>query len=130
MDILYFFLPAARISLVGLSEFSARADWIELLRISGQTLLSVPNWDAVVSSLPKTATHRKPSPVLSMRDLSPPQKPESSSGGMSRSDYPITTERAAIVSRFVEEVVFGKGIGWDLGVAGEESKTKKKKGKK
>jgi hypothetical protein len=130
MDIPYFFLPVVRMSLVSFPEFSARADWIELLRISGQTLLSVPNWDAVVSSLPKTTTNRKPSPILSMRDISPSQKTESSSGGMPRSDYPITTERAAIVSRFVEDVVFGKGIEWDLSVAGEEVKAKKKKGKK
>ena len=68
-----------------------------------------------------------------MRDLSLAQpKPESNSsaGGLSKSDYPITTERAGIVSRYVEEIVFGKGVVWDLSAAGEEVKGKKKKGKK
>lgn len=112
------------------SNSSARADWIELLRMSGQTLLSVPNWESIVSSLPKH-TQRK-SPLPSMKDLSlVPPKPEShSTSGLSKSDYPITTERAGIVSRFVEDVVFGKGLVWDLSTTNEEVKGKKKKGKK
>jgi hypothetical protein len=68
-----------------------------------------------------------------MRDLSQAQpKPESNSpaGSLSKSDYPITTERAGIVSRFVEEIIFGKGVAWDLSAADEEAKGKKKKGKK
>src|SRR5271155_5021023 len=88
------------------ANISARADWIELLRMSGQTLLSVPNWEAIVSSLPRPTTQRK-SPLPSMRDLSIATKPESPSGSLSKSDYPITTERAGIVSRFVEDIVFG-----------------------
>jgi hypothetical protein len=111
------------------ANISARADWIELLRMSGQTLLSVPNWEAIVSSLPRPTTQRK-SPLPSMRDLSITTKPESPSGSLSKSDYPITTERAGIVSRFVEDIVFGKGVAWDLSVTNEESKGKKKKSKK
>ena len=69
-----------------------------------------------------------------MRDLSLGQpKPESNSltsGSLTKSDYPITTERAGIVSRFVEGIVFGSGVVWDLSVANEEAKGKKKKGKK
>jgi hypothetical protein len=69
-----------------------------------------------------------------MRDLSLAQpKPElnsSGAGSLSKSDYPITTERAGIVSRFVEDIVFGKGVVWDLSAAGEDTKGKKKKGKK
>lgn len=110
--------------------FSARADWIELLRMSGPTLLSVPNWESILFSLPKS-TQRKP-PLPSMRDLSLNTKPESTNGAgtLSKSDYPITTERAGIVSRFVEDIVFGKGVVWDLSVLNEEVKGKKKKGKK
>ena len=115
-------------------NFSARADWIELLRMSGQTLLSVPNWETILSSIPKPTTTPRKSPIPSMRDLSLAQpKPESNSssaGGLSKSDYPITTERAGIVSRFIEEIVFGKGVVWDLNAAGEEVKGKKKRGKK
>ena len=65
-----------------------------------------------------------------MRDLSLASKSEVTTTGQSKSDYPITTERAGIVSRFVEEVIFGKGVAWDLTTPGEESKGKKKKGKK
>jgi hypothetical protein len=99
--------------------------------MSGQTLLSVPNWEAILSSLPKPTTNRK-SLIPSMRDLSlVPPKPESNStGGLSKSDYPITTERAGVVSRFVEEIVFGKGVVWDLSIANDEVKGKKKKEKK
>lgn len=100
--------------------------------MSGQTLLSVPSWESVLSSLPRSS-QRKP-PVPSIRDLSLTTKPDSSStngtGTLSKSDYPITTERAGIVSRFVEDIVFGKGIVWDLNVTTEETKAKKKKGKK
>src|SRR5271154_535127 len=119
----------ARTSPTNNANISARADWIELLRMSGQTLLSVPNWEAIVSSLPRPTTQRK-SPLPSMRDLSITTKPESPSGSLSKSDYPITTERAGIVSRFVEDIVFGKGVAWDLSVTHEESKGKKKKSKK
>lgn len=110
-------------------NISARADWIELLRMSGQKLLSVPNWEAILSSLPRPSTQRK-SPLPSMRELSLSTKPEPPSGTLSKSDYPITTERAGIVSRFVEDIVFGKVVAWDLSVAHEETKGKKKKGKK
>jgi hypothetical protein len=111
-------------------NFSARADWIELLRMSGQTLLSVPNWEAIISSLPRPTAQRK-SPVPSMRDLSIATKSEVPSGSLStKPDYPITTERAGIVSRFVEDIVFGTGVAWDLSVTHEEVKGKKKKGKK
>src|SRR5437762_2882925 len=134
MDTHYFFPPAARTSPQNpVPNFSARADWIELLRMSGQTLLSVPNWEAILSSIPKPTTTQRKSPIPSMRDLSLAQpKPESNSltaGGLSKSDYPITTERAGIVSRFVEDIVFGRGIVLDLNVANEEVKGKKKKGK-
>lgn len=109
--------------------------------MSGQSLLSVPNWDAIVSSLPKqpapttSTSAKKPSSALpNLRDLSllphPPKHPEGPSSGPTKSDYPITTERAGIVSRFVEDVVFGEGVAWDLGVLNDEGKGKKKKGKK
>jgi hypothetical protein len=71
-----------------------------------------------------------------MRDLTLSSKTEGSTGafgvpsGHSKSDYPITTERAGIVSRYVEEIIFGKGVVWDLSAAAEETKGKKKKGKK
>jgi len=68
-----------------------------------------------------------------MRDLSLTPKTDSvwaGGGSPSKSDYPMTTERAGIVSRFVEDIVFGKGVIWDLGAPNEEAKAKKKKGKK
>lgn len=126
-----------------LTLISARADWIELLRMSGQTLLSVPNWEAIVSSVPKqtsTAGHNPKKPSFStppnLRDLSlashtsKPIDSPSSSSGLTKSDYPITTERAGIVSRFVENIIFGEGITWDSSVLNEEIKGKKKKGKR
>lgn len=64
-----------------------------------------------------------------MRDLSLKSDNPSTSGTLSKSDYPITTERAGIVSHFVEEIVFGRGVPWDL-TAVDEIKGKKKKGKK
>src|SRR5579859_4604429 len=100
--------------------------------MSGPTLLSVINWESILSSVPKSSSHRKP-PLPSMRDLSfNTSKPESTngSGPLSKSDYPITTERAGIVSRFVEEVVFGSGVVWDLSGLNDDVKGKKKKGKK
>jgi len=109
--------------------FSARADWTELLRMSGKTLLSVQSWEAILSSLPRPTTQRK-SPLPPMRDLSLATTSESPMGSLSKSDYPITTERAGIVSRFVEDIVFGKGVAWDLNAANEEFRGKKKKGKK
>jgi hypothetical protein len=61
-----------------------------------------------------------------MRDLS--LSPKSDAGGnLSNSDYPITTERAGIVSHFVEDIVFGNGVPWDLSVS--EEKGRKRKGK-
>jgi hypothetical protein len=114
---------------------SARADWIELLHLSGQTLLSVPGWETIVSALPRPSIQRKPT-VPSLRDLTLSSKGEGSNNGIgvpighSKSDYPITTERAGIVSKFVEQVVFGNGVPWDLSTVGEETKSKKKKGKK
>jgi hypothetical protein len=105
--------------------------------MSGQTLLSVPNWESVLSSLPRptsSSSHRKSPLPSSMRDLSLSSKPDSSTNGaggtLSKSDYPITTERAGIVSRFVEEIVFGRGIFWDLSVVADDTRGKKKKGKK
>jgi hypothetical protein len=134
MDIHYSSLPAVRIfPTYAFPNFSARADWIELLRMSGQTLLSVPNWETILSSIPKPTTTQRKSPIPSMRDLSlalPKPEANSPGGSLSKSDYPITTERAGVVSRFVEEIVFGKGIVWDLSAVGEEVKGKKKKGKK
>jgi len=101
--------------------------------MSGQTLLSVPSWETILSSLPRSTTQRKPS-IPNMRDLSLAPKsdtpPINGAGPLSKSDYPITTERAGIVSRFVEEIVFGRGLPWDLSSAGDEIKGKKKKGKK
>jgi hypothetical protein len=100
--------------------------------MSGPTLLSVPNWDTVLSSVSRTS-HRKP-PIPSKRDFSLKSKPESSNGAGSLprpstldKDYPISTERATIVSRFVEEVIFGPGVLWDLSVVKEETRGKKKK---
>jgi hypothetical protein len=110
--------------------------------MSGQSLLSVQNWDAIVSSLPKqpapttsTPAKKSSSPLPNLRDLlllpHPPKQAEGSSSAPTKSDYPITTERAGIVSRFVEDVIFGEGVAWDLGVSNEEGKGKgKKKGKK
>jgi hypothetical protein len=69
-----------------------------------------------------------------MRDLSITSKSENTgntSGSLSKTDYPITTERAGIVSRFVEDIVFGnKGMVWDLSSSNDEVKGKKKKAKK
>jgi hypothetical protein len=127
------FLPARSpyLSLRLTSNCSARADWIELLRMSGQTLLSVSSWENILTSLPRSTTQRKPA-LPSMRELSITSKPEGSgnTGSLSKSDYPITTERAGIVSRFVEEIVFGNGVAWDLSTVSEENKGKKKKPKK
>jgi hypothetical protein len=64
-----------------------------------------------------------------MRDLSLKTDAPPNSGTLSKSDYPITTERAGIVSRFIEEIVFGRGVPWDL-TTGDEIKGNKKKGKK
>jgi hypothetical protein len=132
MDIRYFCQPAARLFLARRSfNGSARADWIELIRLSGQTLLSVSGWDTILSSLPRSTTQRKP-PLPSMRELSITSKSEGSgnAGSIAKSDYPITTERAGIVSRFVEDIVFGDGVAWDLSTVSEEGKGKKKKPKK
>lgn len=132
MDIRYFCQPAARLFLARQSaNRSARADWIELIRMSGQTLLSVSGWDTILLSLPRSTTQRKP-PLPSMRELSITPKPEGpvNASTLSKSDYPITTERAGIVSRFVEEIVFGDGIAWDLSTVSDEAKGKKKKQKK
>jgi hypothetical protein len=131
MDTHYSFPPVARtIPTISSSNSSARADWIELLRMSGQTLLSVPNWESILSSLPKPAQRKSPLP--SMKDLSlvPPKPDSNSTSGLSKSDYPITTERAGIVSRFVEDIIFGTGVVWDLNATNEEVKGKKRKGKK
>jgi len=111
--------------------------------MSGQTLLSVPNWEAIVSSVPKqtfTSGHNPRKPSFStppnFRDLlfvpqtSKPAESPTLSTVQTKSDYPITTERAGIVSRFVDDVIFGEGIMWDLSVLNEETKGKKKKGKK
>jgi hypothetical protein len=99
--------------------------------MSGPTLLSVPNWESILSSLPRLS-QRKP-PLPSMRDLSISSRPDPSTNGagtLSKSDYPITTERAGIVSRFVDEIVFGRGVAWDLSAVNEDVRGKKKKGKK
>jgi hypothetical protein len=96
--------------------------------MSGQSLLSVPNWEAILSSLPRSTPNRKTS-LPNMRDLSLKSETPPSSGTLSKSDYPITTERAGIVSRFVEEIIFGRGVPWDL-TSIDEIKGKKKKGKK
>ena len=98
--------------------------------MSGQTLLSVPNWETILNSIPKPAQRKAPLP--SMKDLSliPPKPYSNTTSGLTKPDYPITTERAGIVSHFVEDVVFGKGVEWDLSTPSEEIKGKKKKGKK
>jgi hypothetical protein len=106
--------------------YRARADWIELLRNCGQLLLSVANWESILSSLPQPSAQRTSS-MPSMKDIANAVKPENSAGaaGAIKSDYPITTERAGIVSRFVEDIVFGnKAIIWDLGP--DDFKLKKK----
>lgn len=131
MDTLFFSPLGARMFTPFQSNTSARADWIELLRTSGQTLLSVSNWESILTALPKPTTHRKSS-LPSMRDLSLTPKTENQNavpGSPAKSDYPITTERAGIVSRFVEEIVFGRGVIWDVS-ATDDVKAKKKKGKK
>jgi hypothetical protein len=108
----------------------ARADWIELIRLSGQSLLSVPSWDTILSSIPPPPTRRK-SPLSSMRDLSLNPKSEASNGNTNSSklEYPITTERAAIISQYLEDVVFGDGIPWDLTDDQDKAKGRKRKGR-
>ena len=109
---------------------SARADWIELLRMSGQTLLKVSNWESMLSALPKPTTSKK-SILPTLRDLSLNSDAKASAPlNLPKSDYPATTERATVVSSFVEEIVYGQGVVWDLNLTNEEVKARKKKGKK
>ena len=130
MDILYSFLLEARNPFLSIYvTCSARADWIELLRLSGQTLLKVSNWESFLSALPKPITKKSVLPTL--RDLSLSSDAKASAPlNLPKSDYPVTTERATVVSTFVEEVVYGQGVVWDLNIANEEVKSRKKKGKK
>jgi len=97
--------------------------------MSGQTLLSVPNWETIVDSLPKPTQRKSPLPSIKDLSLVPPKPDSNATSGLTKPDYPITTERAGIVSHFVEEIVFGKGVEWDLSTTSEEIKGKKK-GKK